>query len=203
MLPSLPPITKLRRRAHAPPHGASSTLRGVLRNAAAANPLVPGTPEFNKELEAQRQDVMDSTAKRAASAGHLIRLYGKLGQEPTEVAFGAANSALRSAIQRQRMNNTLGSDVPLPPYTRPVGPAPYIPPRSHSPSTTRRPTLGPGPSEPPMHPKKLTTPTKNNRSTFSKICNTISCGLFRSRRNRGGGRRTIRKRRQPRLARKV
>ena len=202
----LPPITTLRRRAHTPPHGASLGLKRRLNEAAAANPLVPGTPKFVKELEAQRQEVMASTASRAASAGHLIRLYRALGQLPPDVSYSAANNALNKLIERQRMNNTLSASgqKKLPAYTPPTRPTPFPAERSPSPVVTRRPTLdGQPPVKPlPAHlPEGRYTEPKNNRSTFTKVCNAISCGLFRSRRNRKGGRRTIRKRRQSRRSR--
>ena len=98
------------------------------------------------------------------------------------------------------------------PTASPVAPTAFS--RLRSSSNTRRPIVETEPvtakhvkaasKKTPMYPSHMShlynqfnTP-KN--SPFTWICNKISCGLFRSRRNRGG-RRTIRKRRQSRRSR--
>lgn len=202
----LPPITTLRRRAHTPPHAASLGLKLRLNEAAAANPLVPGTPKFVNELQAQRQKMMSQVKNSASRSSTLFEQSRILGLNPPNATMTAADRALKTAIERQRVNDTLRAEgvTQLPAYTPPTRPPPYVAQRSPSPVVTRRPTLdGQPPVKPlPAHlPEGRYTEPKNNRSTFTKVCNAISCGLFRSRRNRRGGRRTIRRRRQSRRSR--
>ena len=175
------------------PQGTILDQRKNLNKKAAANPLQTGTPEYYAALNKLQQDATNRVANYATRASSAF----KRGNTNTGVGIGglAINSSIQATLDKRILRN---HGAPITPYTPAKPPPPYIPPHSSSPVVTSRPTFesaSAAPDRPPMHPPGPPPSIKNSRSTFAKICNTISCGLFRSRRKRRGGRRTIRKRR--------
>lgn len=201
-IPPFPPITEIRRFKDIPPHGGSEYDILESNRRAAENPLVTGSPEFIEELHKKRPLLLDIIASRAGRSSSLFHNFREVGITNNKLPMAAADNALNSKIELKQIEDTLRRyGQTLRPYRPPVAPARYSPPRFSSPHVTPRPSVHD--SAPPKP-----SPIVNSRSTLSKLCNGVSCGLyskfFGSRRTPIGGRRTIRKKnQQTRRARKV
>jgi hypothetical protein len=185
------------------PQGARQNQRDSLEKEAAANPLRPGTPAFYKALNNQQRAATGRVKNYSTRALKILNV----GNTNTGVGIGrlAINSSIQGTAYRRALSKRRKT---ITAYEPPEPPAPYTLPPSTS-LYTSIPALTvdsdtPAADKPPMHPTQVThmphlyAPPNNSRSALARVCNGVTCGLyskfFGSRRNRRGGRRTIRRR---------
>jgi len=174
-----PPI---RRRAHTPSHGAGASGIARLAANAAANPLLPGSPNYYREAQAQQLAAAQQTASYAAGASRAFE------RKNMKSGFWHAGKALGALGEGDQFRGALrAGGIPVTPYQAPEAPAPHNP--------VFPPYSGPINLKPGTSVASAAAAAKPSIGT--QICNGISCGLyskyFGKVKSEGGRRKTYKK----------